>query len=676
MDIADRYREYLANLIIKEYLLDQTIPSIENIEADLDEIDEWYTDMSRPMAYFLDLQVDEREESSATLFNQMQDTFFKDLSVLYQQVTAQLQDSSIFLNRNLAEIQMLKAKLKNLEDRVTELLLSNKDTEGYFQFFADTFNSLQYVDTINTTAAIDLRAGIVTMKEGISETKKLNLNFTRYEDIAFQVLTRFGIEGAANVADMSVVDAFKDGDASWRQEVVSDAPITMSVEMKIDLGEVKEVSKVDYQSFNDRSFGIMTVQVQYSNDNYNWFDFPSDFPTQNIYDKGTFPGEAADMRYLKFILTKTAYDRVDEGRYVYYFGAKHIDMFGVEYDEDGSVLQSKSIAPEERSGQNAYINRVSIETCEDVPSGTDILYDVSFDGGNEWVPVSPVNRSNPKFPQVASLNKIKLEMSSAVGTAAVDGVVDIHNIALDYDASTLDAFSTTIWRNVGEQGNIDTVRDYQKGWYFDDEYYSCYVWVDNFYGLKIDLGDTTAELDGASITGIVTIPYGRHYFRTRQANWRSLGALTNITAETKAGVITDDVQGAITDPLYPYNHKYLIEGIPYDTTVTSWDEQAYMGVTVFAANRPILISSFDLLTNAKDDDYDKFAKRGDQIIVKYNPGATDVANEEFIVQRFNSSASNLPTEVIFRATLKSDIGSITPVLYDYKVKFDPYYETQ
>jgi hypothetical protein len=351
-------------------------------------------------------------------------------------------------------------------------------------------------------------------------------------------------------------------------------------------------------------------------------------------------------------------------------------MYGVEYDEDGSVLQSKAIYPEERSGMDAYINRVSIEACEDVPTGTDILYSVSFDDGNEWVPISPVNRSNPKFPQVASLNKINLEMSSVVGMTAVDGVVDIHNIALDYDASTLDAVSTTIWRNVGEQGGTDTVRTIQKGWSFDDEYYSCYIWVDNFYGLKIDLGDTTAELDGASITGIVTIPYGRHFFRTRQTNWRSLGVLTNITSETKAGVINDDVQGDITDPLYPYNHKYLIEGIPYDEDVTSWDNQAYLGVDVFAGKRPTLVSSFDLLNNAKDDDYDRFAKRGDQIIIKYDPGTPDVDNEEFIVQSFNSSASNLPTNVIVKATLRSEVGSITPVLYDYKVKFDPYYETQ
>ena len=201
MDIADRYREFLANVIIKDYLLAQTIPSISNIEADLREIEEWFTDMSKPMAYFLDLQVDEREESSASLFNEMQKTFLDDLTVLYQQVVAELQDSSIFLNRNVAEIQMLKAKLKTLEDRVEELLLQNKDTEGYFQFFTDTFNSLQYIDTLNTTAQIDLKAGIVTMKEGVGNSKKLNLNFIDITDLRFQVLTRSEIEGASSAVD-------------------------------------------------------------------------------------------------------------------------------------------------------------------------------------------------------------------------------------------------------------------------------------------------------------------------------------------------------------------------------------------------------------------------------------------------------------------------------------------
>ncbi len=677
MNIADRYREFLTNTIIKEYLVAQTVPSLSNIETDLREYDEWFTDMSKPMAHFLNLLVDERDESSADLFNEMQQTFLNDLSVLYQQVTTQLQDSGIFLNRNIAEIQMLKSKLKGLEDRVEELLLQNKDTEGYYQFFSDTFNSLEYVDTLNTTAQIDLKAGIVTMKEGVGgNTKKLNLNSIQKDDLRFQVLKSSEIEGSTGAVDISTVNAFQDGDDVWRQTVTALGSGNMSVELIADIGEGIEVSKIDYESFNDSAFGIMTVAVQYSNDNYNWFDFPSDFPTQNIYHKAVYTCNTTEMRYIRFTLTKAGYDTIDEGRYVYYFGAKHIDFYGISYDETGGQLQSQPVSPEARTGQDAYINRVSIEACEDVPTNTDILYEVSFDAGETWVPVSPINRTNPKFPQVASLNKIKLEMSAEVGTTAVDGVVGAFDIALNYDAETIDATSTTIWRNIGGQGVVSTVRKVQKGWTFDDEYYSCYVWVDNFYGLAIDLGDTVAELDGASVTGLVTIPYGRHFFRTRQANWYSLGTLTSIVTETKGGVITDSIRGALTDKLYPYNHKYLIEGIPYDTTVTTWDNQAYFGVDVFAGLRPVLISSFDILHNARDNDYVKFAKRGSQFIIKYDPGTPDVANEKFKVQSFTSSAANLPEDVILRATFTSDDGSVTPILYDYKIKFDPFYEAQ
>ncbi|MCK5292661.1 MAG: discoidin domain-containing protein [Thermoplasmata archaeon] len=677
MNIADRYRAFLANMVIQEYLLAQTIPSLSNLQADLNEYDEWFTDMSKPMSSFLDLQVDERDESSAELFNEMQQTFLNDLSVLYQQVTAELQDSGVFLNRNIAEIQMLKARLKGLEDRVEELLLQNKDTEGYYLFFTDTFNSLQYIDTLNTTAQIDLKAGIVAMKEGAGgNTKKLNLNFMELTDLRFQVITRSEIEGATGAVDKRTLNAFKDGDDVWRQNVTSLQSGNMTVELIVDIGEDIEISKIEYESFNDSAFGLMTVAVQYSIDNYNWFDFPSEFPTQNIYHKGVYTCNTTEMRYIRFTLTKAGYDTIDEGRFVYLFGAKHIDFYGISYDEDGGQLQSQPLFPAAKAGQDAYINRVSIEACEDVPPNTDILYSVSFDAGETWVPVSPINRADPKFPQVASLNKIQLEMSAEVGTTAIDGVVGAYDIALDYDAEVVDAISTTIWRNVGEQGVVSTVRKVQRGWIFDDEYYSCYVWVENFYGLTIDMGDTVAELDGASITGLVTIPYGRHFFRTRQHNWRSLGTLTVITAETKGGTITDSIQGAISDKLYPFNHKYLIEGIPYDTSITTWDNQVYFGVDVYAGLRPALISSFDILNNAKDDDYVRFAKRGSQFIVKYDPGTPDVANEKFKIQSFTSAAENLPETVIIRANFTSDDGSVTPILYDYKVKFDPFYEAQ
>ena len=49
MSLADSYREFIADQILKEYLVDQVNPSIAQLEEDLRAVDEWFLDMSQPM---------------------------------------------------------------------------------------------------------------------------------------------------------------------------------------------------------------------------------------------------------------------------------------------------------------------------------------------------------------------------------------------------------------------------------------------------------------------------------------------------------------------------------------------------------------------------------------------------------------------------------------------------
>jgi hypothetical protein len=681
MGIAERYREFIANKILIEYLLDQTNPTISQLESDLRKVDEWFTDMSKPQISFKDADVEEREESSASKFNETQDSLSDDLHVLYQHTAAQIDSSVQFLNRNLSEVSMLKSVLKELEDEVDQLLLANKDTEGYFQFFMDSFKSLKFVDLTSTTAEVDLNGAYVMMKEGLASRVKHNLNFLEASDINFTILTIQDSHGRVETQSLAadnIVDAFKDGEAHWRQTVTTTGPMTVTVELKVDIGENKDVSKIEFVNFQDDAYSAVTVHVQYSNDNYNWFDWPGEPFVQNIRAQGTYTATATRMRWVKFEITRSGYDALRDGKYDIDFGAKRISFFGLDYDITGSRLQSKAIQPEGRDGQIGYINRVSIESCEDLPQQTDVLWYVSFDDGGEWIPISPVQRTDVKFSQVVSLQKIKQQFNGPYGYTTPTEQVNNEDIVIDFDATTLDPLSTAVWRNIGEVGNVDTVRTVQKGWQFDDEFYACYVWVESFAGHAIDLGETEAELNGAIVSGKVTIPHGRHYFRTRQKNWFSLGELTEIDQDiTDEGELNDTVVGSITDPLYPFNHKYLIEGVPYQDDLEGKDERTriYLGVSRFAGERPEMISAFDLTENARADDYTLVAKSDNRFLLKHNPAAEDAANEEFLLQSFFSSATDLPTSVLVRADLTSEQPGVSPVLYDYKVKFDAYYET-
>ena len=678
MSLADSYREFLADQILKEYLVDQVNPSITQLEEDLRAIDEWFLDMSQPMLSFREVTVDEREESSANKFNEMQAAILSDLHILYSQTANQINNSVDFLNRNLSEIAMLKVELRDLEDKLDELLLQHRDTEGYFQFFTDSFKSMRYVDAQETTAAIDLKGGFVTMKEGIDSRVKFNLNFIDIGDIDFTVLTIERVSQGAHITDASAVNAFKDGEAPWRQSVFTTASVSLTAELKVYIGDDKSVSKVEYNNYGDDAYSQVTVHLQYSNDNYNFFDWPGEPFVQNIQEKGTFTAKAIPMQWLKFTISRNGHYKPADGRFETYFGAKHIGIYGLDYDDTGSRLQSIAIPPEDRDGKQGFINRCSIEACEDIPGNTDILYSLSFDGGELWIPITPVNRTVAPFPKVVSLNKIASQFDGPFGWVIPAEQVNTEDAAIDFDATDTDPFSTTIWRNIGEQGNVDSVRTVQRGWTYDSEFYSCYVWVENFYGIEVDFGDTEAEVDGVVVTGRYTISYGRHFFRTRQANWVSVGTLTEITEEiADDGTMTDSIEGAVVDPIYPYNHKYIIEGVPYEDDLLGRDQRSriYIGATRFAAEQPAMISAFDLTHNALSDDYRLVAKQGDEFILKYSPGDPDVNNEVFVVQYFIATATDLPEDVILRADLYTEEPGTTPILHDYKIKFDPYYET-
>jgi len=84
-------------------------------------------------------------------------------------------------------------------------------------------------------------------------------------------------------------------------------------------------------------------------------------------------------------------------------------------------------------------------------------------------------------------------------------------------------------------------------------------------GRYLDLGHTGAFLNGVPVTGKVLLRSGYSVFSTSDSNWITVSE----------GLITlDTLRDA--DSLYPYNHRYLIEGYLYPDSFTG--ERIYSGV--------------------------------------------------------------------------------------------------
>jgi len=219
-----------------------------------------------------------------------------------------------------------------------------------------------------------------------------------------------------------------------------------------------------------------------------------------------------------------------------------------------------------------------------------------------------------------------------------------------------------IWRNVGERCSTNTVRDIPIGWRFEDNYYTAVIKVDNANGYTIDLGQREAIIDeDIPVRGKVTIPYGIHTFRTHKDNW--------LYVEPNATSLSDLI---LKDPLYPHNHKLLIEGYTYNSSYD--DEKIYTGVDRYAAYlmKPVDLRLFKTLN---DDEYGKYAvvtKLTDgsysynAIVVKFDPSNDDYTNEKFIIDI--PSYTEKWDSIQFIAVLETRDSSVSPMFSKYMIR--------
>ena len=108
------------------------------------------------------------------------------------------------------------------------------------------------------------------------------------------------------------------------------------------------------------------------------------------------------------------------------------------------------------------------------------------------------------------------------------------------------------------------------GWAFNEntQQYSTTLYIDDPDGRYLDLGDTSAYINNSLVSGLVYLPQGYTVFATTDSNW----------IEVSSGLASvDSLEQA--DPLYPYNHKYLVEGYRYPPSFSG--DKAYQGADAY-----------------------------------------------------------------------------------------------
>lgn len=689
--IGENYKAFLEQQAIKEFLVEGHIPTRPEIDARIEELDRINPGFQSPFTQPSIYKLSESESSSATKTNSTMLSVYNDLSIIYKSLVDQASTVTDTFDSVTSQLSLIKKRTAILQEKASNLLFMANNSEGGLDFVSDAFNNKDKIDDRLTDALVDTGAGVVTLSAKKFSRVSLELSSS---DVQFNVLTRDDYLSDSLAPGSSLLNAFSDTNSIWSQRVKMKRGVgSVSCELILRLPVANtSINKIAISPSSSDEGNIQTVSIQYSTDGLNWL-MPSGQSDGRLEGDLSLVFNNTTATYWKFIFNKAGYDEYANGNYTYEFGAKTIQLYGVEYSNKQSNLESLLVSNALLPESGKLFNKVSLSVCELVPSDCSIKYSIAglseaqladyqsgtIDVGDlSFISIDPLERKTKASQSIIDFSKVDLETGHD-SVVMLDSMVDFRykdrsNLALDYTVpGSVLQDQIKILRNVGYNTYDNPILQMDRGWLFDGTSYSCKFYVAEESGRIIDLGNTMAFIDKSRVTGRVNLSKGYHSFETSKENWRKIDP-TSISDLTNP------------DVLYPYNHKYLIEGIEDilygdDLTVEVLGtakrliidpDQVYQRIGTYWSRTLEKITIFDFVSNVDIKNYDVFSitkdsSGNDILVVKHNDEPGLMVDETFaIITR--SVNGDLCKAVILKALLKTQDSKQTPMLDEYIIK--------
>jgi len=691
------YKNFLVQDIIRESLRQGQVLTKGEIDAELERITASNPDLSEPFTQRSAYKTEEGESLSSDKMNTLTQIMLNDLSVAYSAMTEQALEVTATYDSVTSEFKAIEKRIKELEENTQNLLIVAKNVEGYFDYISDTFSNKDKTDINKSTAFVDNKVGIVTLEPKAHSRISMPVITS---DLQFNVITREQLQAITLAPNSVITDAFSDQENIWIQRVEMLRGIgAVTADLIVRMPDTSaEISKIIYKPAVSDEGNISTVTVQYSDDGLNWFNVEGT-GTERLIGDVTLIFTPVTAAFWKFVFNKAGYDEFRGDRYIYEFGARSIQMYGVEYKSKKNKLEGTLVSKALTGIDETIFNRISLRACESTPTGTTINYFVaaltepeiadynsgalSIDALN-FNRIDPIEREDPINPIVidfANVDELTGVQSSYVKNQGLPFRYESDfNTLVDYTVpSNIVREELQVLRNVGDNtedagGNSPVkVKLVDHGWSFDGTFYSCNIYVEADSGRVIDFGPESIDVDNFSTSGQVTLAKGFHRIRTHKKNWRGIEPALMTTTDNP-------------DILYPYNHKYLIEGMGEtlygdDMTVLISGETkqsivdpdgVYIGASRYWEKTLEELTIFDFTQNVDDDNYDIFGfvkdfNGDDRIMVKdsLEPG---LLTSEKLAIITRAVSGDLHKGIILKAELSSEDPKVTPVLDEYIIR--------
>lgn len=611
------------------------------------------------------------KESSCTNFNKS----FNRLKLNKESVVDFYQNSTLDLeNKFRIYTNSLSSCLKDLkkeERKVNKELILRSKSDIYNYGIIENFSDYNKVDFSNSNVYfLNGRATLGFSKVGGEAFSPNEITYSvrskRNEIVTSMPLNDFNniIEEDGSFFKLAAESNFDDDVIDFIIDIKSNNPKYIDT-LKFVTEAIETNSKMSYKCFYSKDLISFTEVFESSirlQDNENYVEINKE-----------------DVKLIRLVLTKRGYDYKKGSRHVYLFALDFIGLTKNQYKiNSDSVLYlgPYEILDEEENAIDFSLATIKVGTCCIVPEKTSVDIFLSKDNVT-WKKIDFNDYGKEVIQFQENVEDISGNSIFSVWDNSSTSHVIESNLPFEINSNekilnyyipleNKEKFikeTLKIKRNVCQKSN-QKLYGINSGWYKSGNSISTYFEIKSLEGKYINLGTSGASLDGRRVTGKVFVSEGIHKFETSINNYVNIFEIESTQSEYS--VLTANQLRSL-DPLYPFNHKYIIEGFQYN--------ENYIGKKVYKQmekNFSFLLKEVSNQRFLSDENLETYTFISFEekifIKVKNKQNSSEIMLEEFDISCKKRNNANNENLLYIKAILNSSDVKVTPKIDQIQVR--------
>ena len=607
-----------------------------------------------------------KDRASATAENTNRIALFDDVTTLSTRLDELIQMLEDGHRGFYGTSKRIGRLLDQTESRLDNLLLLNGAADAFVVGVEETFDTQTQINQSKTTATVE--AGYVTLgRKSYTpvDLSKLKLNAT--------------VGGTARIVSVnasSPISSLKEDDGALWEYVVYTKEQQGRVTLVLTM-ELPEPAYVGDLRLNGLPISVnkkMTATCFYSLDGSSWATLE---PVEQVATSEMHFQIGLDgIQKVQITLSKDAADSStpNKNAYMYVFSLDSLKLYadGFKPSRQSAIICGPYDVLDDQ-GNPVFFTKGTCSACVHEPDNTSVSFYLS-QNGEDWIGVSHEGDGGNyvSFSDSTANQSVGFIDEYIAAGAVIESVIGIEEIDFQTEA-VLNTYVLSDWvdyiplksfaikRNIPSSGSPSELLGTAPGWFFDEktQQYTCTLLVEDPNGRYLDLGDTSAYLNGSLVSGQVYLPQGYSVFATADSNWIEVSNSASSSDELEK-----------LDSLYPYNHKYLVEGYSYSNSFTG--EQIYQGVDEYFGRLMVYRSPEEFAYAEADNPlyYNMFTTEDvdGNWYIKVKVNKTDASWKEELYSSSWAVQSSETNKLYVKALLSTSDAGQTPRIDSFKVR--------